>query len=183
MKCSSTSTTKSFCEIVFLYIFPIPAPYVIAHIRKLSPAYFLSLLPCLSGCHTSWIFSILCFAFASAFRKISLYFCHFVSLWFSAFMSFKCSLFLSTGNVRSSSLVSFVIHVQTAVYTGQVQDKLNSSICWKQLCTCSSQRGDENLCHVLGAPWNKMRVVHPHFSNPWESHRSLSSGHLTLPAA
>lgn len=135
MECSSTSTAKSFCEIIFLYTFPIPAPYVIAQIRKLSPAYFLSVLPLwLPHSHTSWIFSFLCLAFVFAFIKISLYFCCFVSLWFSAFMSFKCcSLFLSTGNVRSSSLVSFVIHVQTAVYTGQVQEKLNSSICWKQL--------------------------------------------------
>lgn len=172
MECCSTSTAKSFCEIICLYIFHIPAPYVTAQIIELSPAYFLSPLPCLSGCQTnSWTFSFLCLAFASAFIKLSPYICCFVSLWFSAFMSFKCSLFLSTGNVRSSSLVSFGIDVQTAVYTGQVQGKLNSSICWKQLCTCSSQWGDENLCHVLGAPWNKMRVLHPHFSDPWVSVR------------
>lgn len=93
---------------------------------------------CLASLVARQTFSFLCLAFASAFIKLSPYICCFVSWWFSAFMSFKCSLFLSTGNVRSSSLVSFGIDVQTAVYTGQVQEKLNSSICWKQLCTCSS---------------------------------------------
>lgn len=173
VECSSTRTAKSFCEIIFLYIFPIPAPYVIAQIRRLSPAYFLSVaLPLwLPHSHSSWTFSLLCLDLASAFIKISPYFCCFVYLQFSAFMSFKCNLFLSTGIVRSSSPVSFVIHVQAAVYAGQIQERLNSSICWKQLCTCSSQWDNENMCHVLGTPWSKVRVLHPHFSNPWVSVR------------
>lgn len=181
MECSSTSTAKSFCEIIFvlpIYLIRfLLLPLMLQHrsegcpLLTLSPCCLTSLVAPHS--HTSWIFSLLCSAFASAFIKISPYFCCSVSLWFSAFMSFKCSLFLSTGNVWSASLVSFVIHVQTAVYTGQVQEKLNSSICWKQLCTCSSQ-WDENLCHVLGTPCNKVRVLHPHFSNPWVSVRITS---------
>lgn len=179
MECSNKSTAKSFCEIISVYL-PYSCPFCYSIVQKTVPCLLslsLALPLWLPHSHTSWTFSPLCFAFASAFIKISPYFCCFVSLWFSAFLSFKCSLFLSTGNVRSSSLVSFVIHVQNAVYTGQIQQRLNSSICWKLLCTCHSQWGDENLCHVLGdtfsiqIAWNKMRVLHPHFSSPWVSVR------------
>lgn len=101
------SVKLPFC-IPFLFL-----PLRLLHRSESCPLLSLPLaLPLwLPPTHISWTYSLLCLAFASAFIKISHYFCCSVSSWFSAFMSFKYSLFLSTGNVRSSSLVSFVIHV------------------------------------------------------------------------
>lgn len=101
------------------------------------PAASLLWLP--QSCN-SWTFSLLRLGFTSVFIKTSPFFLLCFFLIFS-FYIFKCNLFLFTGNDHPiQSVLLSIFKLQFAYcFAEQVQERLSSSICWKELCTCSSE--------------------------------------------